>query len=234
MAYRAYIWKDTCLNRFAYQNTFNVSPLQQILQYKVVAILRGMPPAEIIHIANALHNGGIRLLEVTLNSENALAVIEKLAHLFKGKLLIGAGTVLNAADANNAINAGAEFLISPNLDVNVIAAAKRVNIVSIPGAFTPTEILSAHNSGADIVKIFPCLNASYVKNILAPLNHVRVMPTGGIDASNIHTFFATGAVAFGIGSALVDNSAKVTQHYLHQLTIKAQQLTMALHNAAHE
>lgn len=211
-----------------------MTTLQQILEHKIVAILRGMPPADIINIADALYNGGIRLLEVTLNSENALPVIEQLAHVFKGKLMIGAGTVLNATDANNAIDAGATFLISPNLDASVIDAAKKANVVSIPGAFTPTEILSAHNMGADIVKVFPCLNAAYVKNILAPLNHVKVMPTGGIDATNIQAFAATGAVAFGIGSALVDSKLKVTPDYLHQLTNRAQALTGALQKTRKE
>lgn len=211
-----------------------MTTLQQILEHKIVAILRGMPPADIIYIADALYNGGIRLLEVTLNSENALPVIEQLAHVFKGKLMIGAGTVLNATDANNAIDAGATFLISPNLDISVIDAAKKANVVSIPGAFTPTEILSAHNMGADIVKIFPCLNAAYVKNILAPLNHVKVMPAGGIDATNIQAFAATGAVAFGIGSALVDSKSKVTPDYLHQLTSRAQSLTGALQKTRQE
>ena len=202
--------------------------LEQIFEHKIVAILRGMPPAEIIHIATALYNGGVRLLEVTLNSENALPVIEQLSHEFKDKMIIGAGTVLDTKDAANAIDAGAAFLISPNLDLNVIGTAKKAGVVSIPGAFTPTEILAAHNNGADIVKIFPCLNAAYIKNILAPLNNVKVMPTGGIDATNIHTFAATGAVAFGIGSALVDSKASVNETYLQQLTAKAQELITAL------
>ncbi|QEC66651.1 bifunctional 4-hydroxy-2-oxoglutarate aldolase/2-dehydro-3-deoxy-phosphogluconate aldolase [Panacibacter ginsenosidivorans] len=205
-----------------------MSDLQHILDHQIVAILRGMPPKEIIPIAKALYNGGIRILEITLNSQDALPVIEQLSHAFKDRMLIGAGTVLNTTDANNAIDAGAKFLISPSLDVAVIKTAKDAGLVSIPGAFTPTEILSAHNNGADIVKIFPCLDAAYIKNILAPLNHIRVMPTGGIDASNIKTFAATGAVAFGIGSALVNSKVAINETYLAELSAKARRLIEAL------
>jgi len=205
-----------------------VSHIQHILDHKIVAILRGMPPKEIIPIASALYDGGIRILEITLNSEDALPVIEQLSHTFKDRMLIGAGTVLNTKDANNAIDAGASFIISPSLDIAVIKTAKDAGVVSIPGAFTPTEILHAHNNGADIVKVFPCLDAAYIKNILAPLNHIKVMPTGGIDASNIKTFAATGAVSFGIGSALVNSKASIDQNYLAELPGKARKLIEAL------
>ena len=204
------------------------SSLSLILDHKIVAILRGMPPKETTRIAGALYDGGVRLLEITLNSQDALSLIEQLHHDFKDKLLIGAGTVLDKRDARNAIAAGAKFLISPTLDTDVIKAAKDANVVSIPGAFTPTEILQAHNNGADIVKIFPCLDAAYVKNILAPLDHIKVMPTGGIDASNIKTFAATGAVAFGIGSALVNSKSRVDEAYLTTLTNNARQLIAAM------
>ena len=206
-----------------------MTALSQITEHKIVAILRGMPPAEIINIANALYNGGVRLLEITLNSENALPAIEQLNYEFKNKMLIGAGTVIDENDAANAIAAGAVFLISPSLDVNVIKAAKNANVVSIPGAFTPTEIMIAHKNGADIVKVFPCLNADYVKNILAPLNFVKLMPTGGIDASNIKQYAKSGAVAFGIGSALINNKTIIDEAYLESITAKAKQLVAALH-----
>jgi len=198
-----------------------MSVLSQILEHKIVAILRGMPPANILNIANALYGGGLRILEITLNSADALPVIEQLSHEFRNRMLIGAGTVLDTKDAANAIDAGATFLISPSLDSNVIKIAKDAGVVSIPGAFTPTEILTAYNNGADIVKIFPTLNADYIKNILAPLNHIRVMPTGGIDLSNIKSFAATGAVAFGIGSALVNSKAVINDEYLEELSKKA-------------
>ena len=204
--------------------------LSQLLDHKIVAILRGMPPSETVRIAEALYKGGIRLLEVTLNSEAALPLIEELSATFKGRMLIGAGTVLDVRDANDAIAAGAAFLISPALDIAVIKTTRDAGRISIPGAYTPTEILTAHNNGADIVKVFPAPDATYIKNILAPLNHIRVMPTGGIDAGNIKTFAAAGAVAFGIGSALVNSKAAIDETYLTTLTNKAQQLVTALNS----
>lgn len=202
--------------------------LSEILDHKIVAILRGMPPKDVMRIAGALYDGGIRILEITLNSEAALSLIEQLSHTFKDKLLIGAGTVLNLTDAANAIDAGAVFLISPSLDTAVIKATKDAGLVSIPGAYTATEILTAHNNGADIVKVFPAPDAAYIKNILAPLSHIPVMPTGGVDAGNIKAFAAAGAVAFGIGSALVNSKAIVDDKYLAALSDKARKLIMAL------
>jgi len=201
--------------------------LQQILTHKIVAILRGVPPSGTKRTAEALYAGGIRLLEVTLNSEEALPLIEMLSHEFKGRMLIGAGTVLSKTDATNAIAAGACFLISPSLDLEVIGTTRDAGLVSIPGALTPTEILHANNYGADIVKVFPCPDAAYIKQVLAPLNHIRLMPTGGIDAGNIKTFVATGAAAFGIGSALVKSTAIMDDNYFSELSIKAQALISA-------
>ena len=205
-----------------------MSALSQILEHKVVAILRGMPANEIFRIADALYDGGIRLLEVTLNSENALKTIEQLSHVYKNKMLIGAGTVLNKVDGKNAIAAGAKFIISPSLDIEVIKVAKDSGVISIPGAFTPTEIVTAHNNGADIVKVFPCPDAAYLKSILAPLNHIRMMPTGGVDSSNIKAYASAGAVAFGIGSALVNSKAIINETYFQELSAKAKKLIEVL------
>src|SRR5262245_2973342 len=140
-----------------------MSALSQILEHKIVVILRGMPPKDTLSIANALYNGGLRVLEITLNSKDALPVIEQLSHEFRNKMLIGAGTVLDTKDATNAIDAGASFLVSPTLDASVIKAAKNAGVVSIPGAFTPTEILTAYLNGADIIKVFPTLSADYIR-----------------------------------------------------------------------
>lgn len=202
--------------------------LSRIFEHKIVAILRGMPPKKIMDIANALYEGGVRLLEITLNSEAALPAIEALSHEFKNRMQIGAGTVLSTKDASNAIDAGATFIISPSLDIAVIKAAKDAGVVSIPGAFTPTEIVTAYNNGADIVKVFPCPDAAYIKNILAPLDHIPLMPTGGIDVRNIKEFAATGAVAFGIGSGLINSKTIFDEMYLSALKDKAIKLTAAL------
>lgn len=198
-----------------------MTTLTQIIEHKIVAIIRGMPPAAVLQIATALYEGGIKIIEVTLNSPDALPAIEQLNSRFGNQLLVGAGTVLDISDAKDAMAAGAKFLISPNLDIAVIRATKDAGIVSIPGAFTATEIVTAYNNGADIVKVFPAPDAAYIKNILAPLNKIRLMPTGGINTGNIKAFKDAGATAFGIGSSLVNNQSIIDKTYLQQLTIKA-------------
>ena len=198
-----------------------MTTLSQITVHKIVAILRGIQADDVLKIAGALSDGGVKIIEVTLNSPNALLVIEQLNSAYGNQLLVGAGTVLDVSDAKAAIAAGAKFLISPNVDIAVIKAAKNAGILSIPGAFTPTEIVTAHNNGADIVKVFPAPDAAYIKNILAPLNHIKLMPTGGINLTNIKSFKDAGATAFGIGSSLVNNQSIIDETYLQQLTIKA-------------
>src|SRR3954447_3267085 len=209
-----------------------MSTLSYILEHKIVAIMRGMPSKDAVGLANALLRGGINILEITLNSPNALQVIEELSQKFKDTMLIGAGTVLTAEKANDAINAGAQFIISPALDINVITTTKDAGKVSIPGAYTPTEIVQAHRSGADIIKVFPAPNAAYIKNILAPLNHLKLMPTGGINVDNIKDYEAAGAVAFGIGNALVNSKEEVNELYLRILEDKARRLADAVHSTA--
>jgi 2-dehydro-3-deoxyphosphogluconate aldolase/(4S)-4-hydroxy-2-oxoglutarate aldolase len=202
--------------------------LQQILAHKVVAILRGAPPDDVAKIAQALYNGGVRLLEVTLNSPRALESIEQVVAKTKGKMLIGAGTVLDAASAKDAIAAGACFIISPVLDKQIIRATRRHGAVSIPGAYSPTEVLNAYIQGGDIIKVFPAPGAAYIKDLLAPMPHLPLMPTGGISLQNIKDFQASGAVAFGIGSALVDTKKSVTETYLKALSDKAKSLVEAI------
>jgi 2-dehydro-3-deoxyphosphogluconate aldolase/(4S)-4-hydroxy-2-oxoglutarate aldolase len=143
-------------------------------------------------------------------------------------MLVGAGTVLTVQDARSAIDAGAKFLISPTLDVEVIKTAKDNGIVSIPGAYTPTEIYMAYKNGADIIKIFPAQTPDYLKQILAPLNQVLLMPTGGIDVNNIEAYKKAGASAFGIGSSLVNNKEKVDKLYLQNIVAKAKRLVEAI------
>ncbi len=207
------------------------SAFDYILEHKIVAIVRGTLSKDAVQLAEAIYKGGINILEITLNSQNALAVIEELSHEFKDKMLIGAGTVLSAQQATDAILAGAQFIISPSLDIEVIKVTKDAGKTSIPGAFTPTEIVQAHKWGADIIKVFPAPSADYIKNILAPLNHLRIMPTGGINADNIKDFQKAGAVAFGIGSSLINNKEEVTPLYLQKLEEKARQFTKAIHTA---
>lgn len=205
-----------------------MTPLQQIIEHKIVAIIRGFGPADVLKIAGALNQGGVKLLEVTLNSPGALMAIEQLSKEMKDKMLIGAGTVLDATSTKEAIAAGARFIISPVFDEEVISTTRRYGAVSIPGAYTPTEILKAYVQGGDIIKIFPAAGAAYIKDLQAPLPQLPLMPTGGINHQNIATFQLAGAVAFGIGSALVDAKQTVDDNYLQSLTAKAKQLVEAL------
>ena len=144
-------------------------------------------------------------------------------------MLIGAGTVLNKKDAKKAISAGARFLISPIVDLAIIEFTKKHGIVSIPGAYSPTEIAHAYSCGGDLIKVFPASgNVNYIKEIRAPLPHIPLMPTGGINLENIQEFQKAGAVAFGIGTALVDTKQKITNEYLGQLTERAKKFAQAV------
>lgn len=203
--------------------------LRQILESKIVAIVRGVRPDAVPDIAAALYAGGIRLLEITLNSPDALAVIRNLSVRMGDRLLVGAGTVLDAEEAQAAIDAGARFIISPALDIATIRITRELQAVSIPGAFTATEILTAYRNGADIIKVFPAsVGAGYFRDLRGPLPHIPLMPTGGVSLENISDFYKAGAVAFGIGSALVDGKQPVTDEYLRQLTETATKFSRAI------
>ena len=197
--------------------------LNNILQHKIVAILRGFKKDDVPNIAEALYEGGIRLVEVTLNSADALQLIRTLSIKYENKLQIGAGTVLTVKDARKAIDTGAKFLISPITDTEVIKTAVDNAVVSIPGAFTPSEIYTGYEHGADLIKIFPSQSPEYIKNILAPLNNILVMPTGGIGLENIKAYKNAGASAYGIGSSLVNSREEINQPYLKNLTARARQ-----------
>ncbi len=197
--------------------------LNTILQHKIVAILRGFKKDDVPNIAEALYEGGIRLLEVTLNSADALHLIRTLSVKYEDKMLIGAGTVLTVKDARKAIDTGAKFLISPITDTEVIKTALDSAVVSIPGAFTPSEIYTGYEHGADLIKIFPSPSPEYIKNLLAPLNNIPVMPTGGIGLENIKAYKNAGASAYGIGTSLVNSREEINDSYLKNLTARAQQ-----------
>lgn len=203
--------------------------LDQILQHKIVAIIRGAGSADVLDISKALYDGGVRLVEVTLNSPNAIRSIEILSAALGDKMLIGAGTVLNAAAAETAIKAGARFIISPTLDPDTIRQTKDLGAVSMPGAFTPTEIYQAYIAGGDIIKVFPgILGVEYIKSIRAPLPQIPMMPTGGVSAENIRSFLDAGAVAFGIGTALVNPQKALTEAYLAEISANARKFVESI------
>ncbi len=196
--------------------------LQGILEHRIVAILRGCDTEHILPIATALYEGGIRLLEITLNSPGALEAIEQVAASMGDRLFVGAGTVLDAAEATAAIAAGARFILSPSLDIGIIRRTRDLGAVSVPGAFTATEILTAWRNGASIVKVFPAsVGPAYFRDLRGPLPQIPLMPTGGVNLDNIRDFHQAGAVAFGIGSALVKPVPSLTPEYLQRLTVTA-------------
>ena len=146
----------------------------------------------------------------------------------EGRILVGAGTVLNATEAANAIAAGAKFIISPITNIETIIKTKQLGAVSIPGAFTPTEIFTAYSGGGDIIKVFPGSSGpGFIKEVLAPLPHIPLMPTGGINLGNIQEFKKAGAVAFGVGKSLVDTKQKINEEYLHEITLNARRFIQA-------
>lgn len=206
-----------------------INTLSSILDNKIVAIIRGANPKDILKIAKALHEGGVKILEITMNSPKALSVIEELSDELRDQVVIGAGTVLDPETARAAILAGAKFILSPTVNIEMIKLAKRYGVVSIPGAFTPTEILTAYENGGDIIKVFPgTLGSGFIKDIRGPLPQIPLLPTGGIDLSNIQDYMKAGAVGCGIGSALVNTKHEVTDEYLVQLTEKATQFSSAV------
>lgn len=202
--------------------------LSQLLRHKIIAIVRGAQPEDVPAIAEALYRGGIHAIEITLNSTGAFGAIEQLAKQMKGNMLVGAGTVLDAASAAQAIGSGAQFIISPSLDVDVIRQTKALDKVSIPGAYTATEVVAAYKAGGDLIKIFPATQPQYIKDLKGPLDHIPMMPTGGVNLENIAAFQQAGAVAFGLGSSLVDAKVAATPAYLNALTEKAIQFVKAI------
>jgi 2-dehydro-3-deoxyphosphogluconate aldolase / (4S)-4-hydroxy-2-oxoglutarate aldolase len=196
--------------------------LSAILEHKIIVIVRGARPDDFFKIAGALLEGGLRVIEVTLNSTDALSLIKEAVRQWGDQMVIGAGTVLDAEEAKAALSAGARFIISPSLNRETIRATKRLGGVSIPGAFTPTEILEAHREGGDIIKVFPAsVGANYFRDIRGPLPHIPLMPTGGVNLSNIGDFQRAGAVAFGIGGGLINTTRTMTTAYLQEISEKA-------------
>jgi 2-dehydro-3-deoxyphosphogluconate aldolase / (4S)-4-hydroxy-2-oxoglutarate aldolase len=192
----------------------------------IVPVVRAPSPEFAIRAVDALLTGGISIFEITMTIPNATAVIRSLTARFKDAALIGAGTVLSAEDARMCVEAGAQFIVSPGLDLATIDAAHALDVAIAPGALTPTEVITAHKANADMVKIFPCSavgGAKYLKALKGPLPHVKLLPTGGISVSNAHEFIAAGAAAIGIGSELVDVAA-LTEGRDSELTARAREL----------
>jgi 2-dehydro-3-deoxyphosphogluconate aldolase / (4S)-4-hydroxy-2-oxoglutarate aldolase len=183
--------------------------LERLAECGVVAVIRAQSASQLQDIAKALLEGGVVGIEVTMSTPKAIQGIEKLVDSFGDKLVVGVGTVLDAATATAAIHAGAEFVFSPTTDTRVIDATKRLGKVCVPGAYTPTEILNAWAAGADVVKVFPAttLGPGYFKDLLAPMPFLKLTPTGGVDLKTTADWIKAGAVCVGAGSALVGKEA---------------------------
>ena len=183
--------------------------LSAVTDAGVVAVIRAQSKDQLVEITQALLAGGVPGIEVTMTTPKAIAGIEQLADKFGDKAVIGVGTVIDAHTARDAIAAGAQFVVSPVFDEGVVATTRRYGKISVPGAFTPTEILRAWTAGADVVKVFPAtsLGPSYLKDLLAPLPQVRLTPTGGVDLKNAGDWIKAGAACLGVGSSMVTRDA---------------------------
>jgi len=179
--------------------------LAEIARTRIVAIVRGVKAEHVVPLAEALYNGGITVMEVTLNTPGALGMIGELQNQLGDRMYIGAGTVLDLDDAQQAAEAGAAFLVTPNTDEDVIRWAAAQNLPIFPGAFTPTEIVKAWKAGATAVKVFPSASVgiAYIKELMGPLNHVPLMAVGGVTEANIRQFVEIGCYGLGIGGSLV-------------------------------
>ena len=186
--------------------------INEIKKQKIIAIMRGLSTDEAVKTAKALYEGGITLVEVTFNQKapesfvDTAAAIKAIKEEMGDKMLVGAGTVTSPELVRLAAEAGALYIISPDTDVEVIKTTKELGLVSLPGAYTPTEAKVAYNAGADFVKLFPCVgNApAYVKAVCAPLNHINFLAVGGVNADNAADFLKAGALGVGVGGNLVN------------------------------
>ena len=171
-----------------------------------VAVLRLPDARQTVRAAEWLVAGGVTALEVTLTTSGALDAIRELTQRFGDAAIVGAGSVLDVPAAERSVEAGARFIVSPVCLLEVVEAAHALGVAAMPGAFTPTEILRAHQAGADVVKVFPSevLGPAFIKGVLAPMPFLRLMPTGGVTPENIGDWLRAGAIAVGLGSALVD------------------------------
>ena len=208
---------------------------QAVKEYKLIAIVRGVEPEVCVKVAQALYDGGFRLMEITYDQRRpaswreTAAAIGAVAKVFAGRMYVGAGTVTNTELVELTHGCGGQFIISPDVNEAVIRRTCELGMVSMPGAMTPTEILTAHRAGADFVKLFPAgsLGPGYMKAVKAPVSHVELLAVGGIDEKNIADYLAAGAAGAGIGGNLV-NRAWVEAGQFEKITETARRLVAAV------
>jgi 2-dehydro-3-deoxyphosphogluconate aldolase/(4S)-4-hydroxy-2-oxoglutarate aldolase len=204
--------------------------LQLLQETKIIVIVRGLEPDYIVRLGEALYQGGIRVMEVTLNSPGALEAIGMLQEKLSERMFIGAGTVLDTEDAERALKAGASFLVTPNTEEEVIRLAVQRGVPVYPGAMTPSEVVRAWKAGATAVKLFPTssLGLPYIKELQGPLGHIPMIAVGGVNEENIRQFMVAGCHAVGIGGSLV-RLDDIRSSRLEIITEKAKRLLAAAH-----
>jgi 2-dehydro-3-deoxyphosphogluconate aldolase/(4S)-4-hydroxy-2-oxoglutarate aldolase len=189
--------------------------LARVLDCGIVAVIRSPDSSQLVEVAKALHDGGVTVAEITMTVPNALAVLREVREALRNRMVLGAGTVLDSETARAVLLAGADFIVSPILNPDVIRLCRRYDKLVMPGAFTPTEILTAWETGADIVKVFPAdvVGPAFFKAVRAPLPQVKLMPTGGVDLTTAAEFFKAGACCLGVGGNLVDAKAIADRNF---------------------
>lgn len=205
---------------------------QQILACGVIAVLRGVKQESILDIVLALKAGGIDAIEITVDAPGAMAMIQQVSEKLGHEVKVGAGTVLDGETARLALLSGAEFIVSPCLKPDVIKVCKRYGKLIISGAMTPTEIVTAYELGADIIKVFPAgvLGPQYIRDIRGPLGHIPLIPTGGVSVDNAAEFIKAGCIAVGIGGSLIPKQA-VQEGNWGIITEKARQMVNVVEKA---
>jgi 2-dehydro-3-deoxyphosphogluconate aldolase/(4S)-4-hydroxy-2-oxoglutarate aldolase len=176
----------------------------------LIPVIRVSSAKEAIDVADAIKEGGVTLIEITMSVQGAIDAIKELTQKYKDEIIMGAGTILDPETGRAALLAGAQFIVSPTLNLDLIQLAHRYSAVVIPGAMTPTEILAAWNAGADMVKVFPAAQLGgpeYLKALRGPLPQILLVPTGGVNLQNAGAFIKAGATALGVGGELVDKKA---------------------------
>ena len=189
--------------------------LQHVLDCGIVAVVRSPDSQQLVDVVRALADGDVTVAEITMTVPDALDVLRQVRNALGDRVLLGAGTILDAETARAALLAGAEYLVSPTLNLDVIRLCQRYEKLVMPGAFTPTEILAAWEAGADIVKVFPAevVGPAFIKALRGPLPQIRLMPTGGVDLTTAAAFLKAGACCLGIGSQLVEPAAVAARNF---------------------
>jgi 2-dehydro-3-deoxyphosphogluconate aldolase/(4S)-4-hydroxy-2-oxoglutarate aldolase len=207
--------------------------VQTIRDVGIIPVVRAQSADEAMVAIDAIREGGISLLEITMTVPGALDVIEKVSARYGAEALVGAGTVLDGETARACILAGAQFVVSPSLDLETIAVCRRYGIAVMPGALTPTEVVQAWSAGADFVKVFPAGalgGASYIKSLKAPLPQIELVPTGGVSLKTAADFIKAGASALGVGADLVDVKA-IREGQQHVITERAREFVRIVREA---